>query len=68
MIEKYLKKKISRVDLETRMLTGSLQGQYDKLLPRNKQDSLATVKIRKQDSLDKIKKSKDTLTKKSGGK
>jgi penicillin-binding protein 2 len=68
MIEKYLKKKISRVDLETRMLTGSLQGQYDKLLPRNKQDSLATVKMRKQDSLDKIKKSKDTLTKKSGGK
>jgi hypothetical protein len=50
------------------MLTGSLQGQYDKLLPRNKQDSLATVKMRKQDSLDKIKKSKDTLTKKSGGK
>jgi penicillin-binding protein 2 len=68
MIEKYLKKKISRTDLETRMLTGSLQGQYDKLLPRNKQDSLATVKMRKQDSIAKVKVAKDTVTKKSAGK
>jgi len=30
MIEKYLKGEISRVDLEKRMLNGSLQAEYDK--------------------------------------
>lgn len=32
MIEKYLKEKITRTDLETRMLTGSLQEEYDKYI------------------------------------
>jgi penicillin-binding protein 2 len=31
MIEKYLKKKITRTDLETRVLNISLQGRYAKL-------------------------------------
>jgi penicillin-binding protein 2 len=63
MIEKYLKKKITRVDLENRMLNGSLQGQYEKLLPRRKQDSIAFIKIKKQDSIEKIKTSVDTIKK-----
>ena len=63
MIEKYLKKKITRVDLENRMLNGSLQGQYEKLLPRKKQDSIAFIKIKKQDSIEKIKTSVDTIKK-----
>lgn len=63
MIEKYLKKKITRVDLEKRMLTGSLQGQYDKLLPRKKQDSLAIIKMKKLDSIEKKKVSNDTVKK-----
>jgi penicillin-binding protein 2 len=33
MIEKYLKRKISRKDLEKRMLEGSLKGEYNKYLP-----------------------------------
>ena len=32
MIEKYLRGKISRLDLEKRMLEGSLQGEYDKYI------------------------------------
>ncbi len=63
MIEKYLKKKITRIDLENRMLNGSLQGQYEKLLPRKKQDSIAFIKTKKLDSLEKNKISKDTLPK-----
>jgi penicillin-binding protein 2 len=63
MIEKYLKKKITRIDLEKRMLNGSLQGQYEKLLPRKKQDSIAHIKTKKLDSLEKNKITKDTLPK-----
>ena len=63
MIEKYLKKKITRVDLENRMLKGSLQGQYEKLLPRKKQDSIAFIKLKKQDSIEKINISVDTIKK-----
>lgn len=63
MIEKYLKKKITRIDLENRMLNGSLQGQYEKLLPRKKQDSIAYIKTKKLDSLEKNKITKDTLPK-----
>ena len=58
MIEKYLNKKITRVDFEKRMLNGSLKDQYDKLLPRKQQDSIKVIK-NKLDSIanpNKIKK------------
>ena len=64
MIEKYLNKKISRMDLEKRMLTGSLKNQYDKLLPRNKQDSIAKINMRLQDSVAKIKRQRDSINNK----
>ena len=47
MIEKYVKKKITRKDLEKRMLTGSLQDEYNKYLkvkPEN--DTLINVKVK----------------------
>jgi len=46
MIEKYLRRKITRKDLEKRMLEGSLQGEYNKYLPHNHRtvhDSLSPV-------------------------
>lgn len=48
MIEKYLRRKITRTDLETRILSRSLQGQYAKLGGLSE-----TVKkeMRKQDSI-----------------
>ena len=61
MIEKYLKKKITRNDLETRMLNGSLLGQYAKLFPMKHQDSLARIKLHLADSLDKIKFKRDSI-------
>lgn len=61
MIEKYLNKKITRVDLEKRMLTGSLESQYDKLYPVKHQDSIAFIKNKLQDSIAKIKKTKDSI-------
>ena len=61
MIEKYLKRKISRVDFEKRMLAGSLKSQYDKLLPKKMQDSIA----RRKDSISTLKVVKDTLLKKN---
>lgn len=61
MIEKYLNKKITRVDLEKRMLTGSLESQYDKLYPVKHQDSIAFIKNKLQDSVAKIKKTKDSV-------
>lgn len=53
MIEKYLRKKITRKDLETRMLNKSLQGEYAKLgglsasvkLELKRQDSILKSKI-----------------------
>jgi penicillin-binding protein 2 len=59
MIEKYLNKKISRVDFEKRMLNGSLKGQYQKLYPRKVQDSITRVK----DSIIRAEKIKDSITK-----
>ena len=44
MIEKYLKGKISRTDLEKRMFEVSLQGEYDKYI-KTKVDSLLIPKI-----------------------
>ena len=61
MIEKYLNKKITRTDLETRMLTGSLKGQYDKLYPVKHQDSIAFINNKLKDSVAKIKKAKDSI-------
>ncbi|SCY51869.1 penicillin-binding protein 2 [Flavobacterium caeni] len=40
MIEKYLRGKISRVDLEKRMLEGSLQSEYDKYTGKKETDTL----------------------------
>jgi penicillin-binding protein 2 len=56
MIEKYLKKKISRTDLEIRILNTSLQGQYAKLGGLNEdvkkelriKDSIAQLKLKQQ--------------------
>jgi penicillin-binding protein 2 len=59
MIEKYLNKKISRVDFEKRMLEGSLKSQYDKLLPQRQQDSI----FRKRDSLEISKRKLDSVAK-----
>lgn len=59
MIEKYLNKKITRVEFEKRMLTGSLKGQYQKLYPKKIQDSIARVK----DSLAQVKMITDSIAK-----
>jgi penicillin-binding protein 2 len=61
MIEKYLNKKITKVDFEKRMLTGSLKAQYDKLYPRKHQDSISLINNRIKDSLTKIKRTKDSI-------
>jgi penicillin-binding protein 2 len=44
MAEKYIKRKITRTDLEKRMLEGSLQGEYDKYTGKVKIDSLTVKK------------------------
>ena len=64
MIEKYLNKKISRVDFEKRMLEGSLKSQYDKLLPVKQQDSIYKIK----DSLAFAKKKLDSIAKQKAAK
>ncbi|MES2747998.1 MAG: penicillin-binding protein 2 [Bacteroidota bacterium] len=64
MIEKYLNKKISRVDFEKRMLQGSLKSQYDKLLPVKQQDSI----LRITDSLAFAKKKLDSIAKQKAAK
>jgi penicillin-binding protein 2 len=45
MIEKYIKRKITSTDLEKRMLEGSLQGEYNKYLPKPIVDTLIKTKI-----------------------
>lgn len=45
MIEKYIKKKITRKDLEKRMLEGSLQGEYNKYLSKPIVDTLINAKV-----------------------
>ena len=52
MIEKYLRKKITRTDLETRVLNISLQGRYAKLGGLSEVDKL---ELRKKDSILKSK-------------
>lgn len=59
MIEKYLNKKISRIDFEKRMLAGSLKAQYDKVLPQKVQDSI----YKRRDSIAEIKRVKDSIIK-----
>ena len=49
MIEKYLNKKITRTDLEKRMLEGNLNWQYRKLYPSK--DSIHKPKLDKTDSI-----------------
>lgn len=44
MIEKYIRGKISRVDLEKRMLEGSLQGEYAKYTGKKETDTLLLTK------------------------
>lgn len=46
MIEKYIKKKISRKDLEKRMLEGSLQAEYNKYFNNGAKDTLINTKIK----------------------
>ena len=64
MIEKYLNKKITRVDFEKRMLEGSLKSQYDKLLPQRQQDSI----FRKKDSVTISKRKLDSIAKQKNAK
>jgi penicillin-binding protein 2 len=45
MIEKYIKKKITRKDLEKRMLEGSLQGEYNKYYAKPIIDTLIKQKV-----------------------
>ena len=52
MIEKYLKKKITRTDLETRILNTSLQGRYAKL---GGLSEVVKLELRKKDSIQKSK-------------
>jgi penicillin-binding protein 2 len=44
MIEKYIKRKITRKDLEKRMLEGSLQGEYNKYIANPIKDTLINTK------------------------
>ena len=58
MIEKYLNKKITRKDLEKRMLEGNLNFEYRKLYPSK--DSIHKPKLTKEDSIRmKIKSKKE---------
>lgn len=59
MLEKYINGKISRKDLETRMLTGSLQNEYNKIEniifqrqpnPTKVQDSINNIKVEISDA------------------
>ncbi len=54
MIEKYLRRKITKVDFEKRMLEGSLKDQYSKLYPSRHQDSVALLNSQIKDSMSKM--------------
>lgn len=60
MIEKYLRKKITKVDFEKRMLEGSLKDQYNKLYPQKHQDSLSIMNSKIKDSIAKFKNGGDS--------
>ena len=55
MIEKYIKKKISRKDFEKRMLEGSLQAEYNKYFNSGVKDTLINTKIKDEPKVKKIK-------------
>ena len=55
MIEKYLRNKITRTDLEKRILEKSLQDRYAKYSGKKVVDSLSIIKTRIADSLAKLK-------------
>lgn len=57
MIEKYIKRKITRTDLEKRMFEGSLQGEYEKYTGKSKADSLFV----KKPTIEAVKKESDTI-------
>ena len=68
MIEKYLRNKITRTDLEKRILERSLQDRYAKYSGKKTLDSLSIVKTKIADSLAKLKPksiSTDSLKKKN---
>ena len=60
MIDKYLRKKITKVDFEKRMLEGSLKDQYNKLYPQKHQDSLSIMNSKIKDSIAKFKNGDDS--------
>ena len=55
MIEKYIKKKISRKDFEKRMLEGSLQAEYNKYFNIGVKDTLINTKIKDEPKAKKNK-------------
>ena len=55
MIEKYIKKKISRKDFEKRMLEGSLQAEYNKYFNSGVKDTLINTKIKDEPKAKKNK-------------
>lgn len=57
MIEKYIRRKITRLDLEKRMLEGSLKSEYDKYLGKSSSDSLFKKKV----ASEAIRKEQDTI-------
>ena len=61
MIEKYLRRKITKVDFEKRMLEGSLKDQYSKLYPRKHQDSIAIINNKVKDSISQSKRESDSI-------
>jgi penicillin-binding protein 2 len=68
MIEKYLRNKITRTDLEKRILEKSLQDRYAKYTGKKAVDSLLIIKTKITDSLAKVKPrsvSTDSLKKKN---
>jgi penicillin-binding protein 2 len=58
MVEKFIKRKITRTDLEKRMFEGSLQGEYDKYSGKHTIDSLLLKKPKVEAIL---KKEQDTI-------
>lgn len=61
MIEKYLRRKITKVDFEKRMLEGSLKEQYSKLYPRKHQDSITILNTKVKDSIAKSRRENDSI-------
>ncbi|WP_333876852.1 penicillin-binding protein 2 [Flavobacterium sp.] len=69
MIEKYIKRKITRKDLEKRMLEGSLEAEYNKYIPNPVKDTLINQMAKKPVKLvsKEAIKTKDSKAKDSTG-